>query len=137
MHRSTERTALPSNENHCSDEQLVTLVLQGDQGAFAAIMRRYNQSLYRIARSYIPDDDEVEDILQEAYIKAFSKLQQFENRSKFSTWLIRIVINEALMRVRHRKRIASSAMDGTGAGDSNLHGETADSESPIRKLMNS
>jgi RNA polymerase sigma-70 factor (ECF subfamily) len=137
MHGPTERPAPQPNGKQGSDELLVSQVLQGDRGAFAAIMRRYNQRLYRIARSYILDDDEVEDVIQEAYIKAYNNLRLFANRSKLSTWLIRIVINEALMRVRHRKRVASVGIDEGGTENSGHHMETAERETPIGKLMNS
>lgn len=88
-----------------SDEQLVQRVLAGDQLAFELIMRRYNQRLFRIARSLLRDDHEAEDALQDAYIRAYEKLAQFEHRARFSTWLTRIVVHEALGQRRKRSRV--------------------------------
>ncbi|MFG0334723.1 MAG: RNA polymerase sigma factor [Maioricimonas sp. JB049] len=99
-----------------SDEQVVQCVLAGDRGAFELIMRRYNQRLFRIARSLLGDDHEAEDVLQDAYVRAFEKLQQFEHRARFSTWLTRIVIHEALARRKKRSRVRLVDPQVTEAG---------------------
>ena len=83
-----------------SDNDIVKKVLSGEKALFEVIMRRYNQTLFRIIRSYIAYDDAIDDILQETYLKAYVKLDQFRGTSSFSTWLIRIAINETLMRLR-------------------------------------
>ena len=83
-------------ESGLSDEAAVRKVLQGEKNAYEVIMRRYNQRLFRIARTYIRDEDEIEDVVQEAYIKAYEQLQGFEFRSRFSTWLIRILMITSL-----------------------------------------
>ena len=67
-------------------------------------MRRYNQRLYRIATSYGSYDDDCEEVIQRAYIAAYEQLLQFRGEAKFSTWLIRILINECLMLKRKMKR---------------------------------
>jgi RNA polymerase sigma-70 factor (ECF subfamily) len=74
-----------------------------DRAAITQIIRQQNQRLYRIARSIVRDDDEAEDVLQESYIRAFSNLETFRGESQFSTWLTRIIINEALGRLRRRR----------------------------------
>lgn len=79
------------------DEDLIERIKNGEPELFRFIIKRYNQKLYRIARSYGFVDDVCEDMLQQTYINAYSKLNQFEGRSLFSTWLIRILINECLM----------------------------------------
>jgi RNA polymerase sigma-70 factor (ECF subfamily) len=84
-----------------SDVEVVQRVLAGDLPSFELIMRRYNQRIFRIARTIIHNDDEAEDIVQETYVRAFEHLHQFEGRAKFSTWLTRIAIREAAAR-RHR-----------------------------------
>src|ERR1700754_3923987 len=66
-------------------------------------MRRHNQRLFRVTRAIVRDDDEAEDVMQDAYVQAFTKLNQFEGRAKFSTWLTRIAVHEALSRVRKRR----------------------------------
>lgn len=100
------RNAAPERiANDESDDQLVQRVLAGDQLAFELIMRRYNQRLFRVARSLLRDDHEAEDALQDAYLRAYEKLAQFEHRARFSTWLTRIVVHEALGQRRKRSRV--------------------------------
>ncbi len=89
-----------------SDEQVVARVLAGDTACFEIIMRRYNQRLYRVARSILHDEHEAEDVMQDAYVRAYQHLRQFEGRAKFSTWLTRIAVHEALARARRRQRFA-------------------------------
>ena len=85
------------------DPDLVALARTGDGPAFAAIMTRYNQRLYRVARGVVRDDGEAEDVLQEAYMRAFAALPAFRGEASLSTWLTRIVLNEALGRLRRRR----------------------------------
>lgn len=82
-----------------ADEEIVRRVLQGDLVLFELLMRRHNQRLYRAIRSILRDDSESEDVMQEAYVRAYEHLAQFEGRAKFSTWLTRIAVNEALKRL--------------------------------------
>lgn len=96
------------------DEDVVARVRGGDAAQFEVIMRRYNSRLFRIARSIVGDDDEAEDVVQESYVRAWSKLEQFEGRSSFATWLTRIAVHEALARARRRGREQAF---GVGAGD--------------------
>jgi RNA polymerase sigma-70 factor (ECF subfamily) len=88
-----------------SSERLVAHTQAGDLHAFELLMRRHNQSLYRAVRSVLRDGGEVEDVMQETYCAAFQHLDQFAGRSKFSTWLLRIGINQALARLRSRRRL--------------------------------
>jgi RNA polymerase sigma-70 factor, ECF subfamily len=88
-----------------ADVQVVERVLAGDVAAFELLMRRYNQRLFRIARSIIGDDAEAEDIVQETYLHAYKNLKQFQQRSAFSTWLTKIAIYEASARRRKRNRL--------------------------------
>jgi len=81
------------------DNTLVRRVLAGEKQLFELILRRYNQTMYRVIRSYLGDSDDVKDVMQNAYLKAFDKLSQFRGDASFSTWLIRIGINEALGRL--------------------------------------
>jgi RNA polymerase sigma-70 factor (ECF subfamily) len=92
------------------DMQLVGDALAGEAGAFRAIMTRHNRRLYRIARSIVGNDSEAEDVLQEAYLHAFARLDSFRGESALATWLSRIVINEALGRLRKRSRTMDSIM---------------------------
>ena len=86
------------------DEDIVQQVLDGQTALFELLMRRYNERLYRAARAITRDDREAEDVIQQAYVNAFSNLRQFRGHAPFATWLTRIAINEALARVRHRGR---------------------------------
>src|SRR5262249_37153743 len=88
-----------------ADEEVVRRVVAGETGLFEAVMRRYNQRLYRVARSILRDESEAEDVMQQAYVNAYSHLAQYAGRAKFSTWLTRIAVHEALARMRRRARL--------------------------------
>jgi RNA polymerase sigma-70 factor (ECF subfamily) len=87
-----------------SDEEVVERVLAGDTALYEVVMRRYNTRLYRVARSILRNDGEAEDVMQDAYVRAFQHLGQFEGRAKFSTWLTRIAVHEALARAHNARR---------------------------------
>lgn len=87
-----------------TDEEVVNRVRTGEIALYEVIMRRYNQRLYRVARAILHDDAEADDVLQDAYVRAYEHLDQFAGRAPFSTWLTRIAVNEALARLRIRKR---------------------------------
>ena len=89
------------------DSDIVRRVRAGDRALFEILMRRHNQQIYRAARAIVSDEFEVEDIMQQAYINAYLHLDQFEERSQFSTWLTRIAVNEAIARRQKRKTILS------------------------------
>ncbi len=84
------------------DAEVVERVLAGEKELYELLMRRHNQKLYRVIRSYLKDEAEVEDAMQNTYLKAYEKLYQFKEQAQFSTWLIRIGINEALGRLREK-----------------------------------
>lgn len=105
-HRSAE-PALQGQPPSLSDEEIVARVVSGEAALFEMIMRRYNQRLFRTLRALVPNDSEAEDVLQEAYVHAYHHLAQFEGRAKFSTWLTRIAIHEALARQKRRRRFTS------------------------------
>jgi RNA polymerase sigma-70 factor (ECF subfamily) len=90
-----------------TDLALAERIGEGDQRAFEALMRKYNGKLFRIARAILKDDSDAEDILQEAYLEAYRHIGDFRGGSELATWLTRIVINQALMRVRKERRRTS------------------------------
>jgi len=90
-----------TSQEPLSDEEVVARVLAGETGMFEVVMRRHNQRLYRVARAILRNDDEAEDVMQDAYVRAYEHLDQFAGRAKFSTWLTRIAVHEALAR-QHR-----------------------------------
>jgi len=87
-----------------TDLELVARVRAGDRQAMEPLMRRHNRSLYRTARAILRDDTEAEDAVQDAYVQAFRNLEAFRGESAFSTWIVRIAANEALMRRRRNVR---------------------------------
>lgn len=87
-----------------SDEEVVLRVLAGETALFEIVMRRHNQRLYRVARAILRNDGEAEDVMQDAYVRAYEHLDQFAGRAKFSTWLTRIAVHEALARQRRGNR---------------------------------
>lgn len=97
----TAATVMPAASG---EMQLVGRALAREVGAFHTIIKMHNQRLYRIARSVVRNDSEAEDIVQEAYVRAFAQLGDFRGESSLATWLSRIVINEALGRLRKRRR---------------------------------
>jgi RNA polymerase sigma-70 factor, ECF subfamily len=92
-----------------SDAEVVRRVRGGEAALFEILMRRHNQRLYRAARAIVKDEGEVEDVMQQAYINAYTHLHQFEERSLFSTWMMRITLNEAFARRRKLLQSASVA----------------------------
>ncbi|HYC68679.1 RNA polymerase sigma factor [Brevundimonas sp.] len=100
------------------DAELVRLAQAGDGEAFRVIMQRGNQRLFRVARGVVRDDAEAEDVLQEAYVRAFAAIGGFRGEAGVMTWLTRIVLNEARGRLRKRRpmvgleQIEAAQMDG-------------------------
>ena len=86
-----------------SDEQLVELAQNGDDGAFPELVKRYSRRIFRVARNITNHDEDSEDVLQETFMKAYKHLDTFQGNSKFYTWLVRIAMNEALMKLRKRR----------------------------------
>lgn len=85
-----------------TEADLIRRASQRDEAAIRAIIQEHNRRLYRVARSIVRDDSEAEDVLQEAYFRAFSAISEFRGESSLTTWLTRIVLNEALQRARRR-----------------------------------
>lgn len=90
-----------------SDTELLRLARGNDPAAFRILIRRHDRYLYRIARSVLLDDHEAEDIVQETYVRAFTRLVDFRGDASLSTWLTRIALNEARQRRRRRHRVVS------------------------------
>ncbi|HEX4325598.1 MAG TPA: RNA polymerase sigma factor [Burkholderiales bacterium] len=99
MRQKTSATIL---SDRSTDDELAALAAAGNSRAFELIMRRHNRLLFRSARSILKSDAETEDALQEAYLKAWRALPAFRSEARLSTWLTRIVINEALGRTRRK-----------------------------------
>ena len=93
-----------TSQEPLSDEEVVARVLAGETGMFEIVMRRHNQRLYRVARAILRNDGEAEDVMQDAYVRAYEHLDQFAGKAKFSTWLTRIAVHEALARLHRGNR---------------------------------
>jgi len=95
-----------------SDElALVQAAKRGDDSAFEELVRRYDRNVFRIAQHITQNREDAEDVVQEAFLKAYGNLAQFQEQSKFYTWLVRIAVNEALMKLRRRKPERTVSLD--------------------------
>lgn len=94
-----------------AEAELIRRAVRKEEAAVRAIIQGHNRRLYRVARSIVRDDGEAEDVLQEAYLRAFTALADFRGDSSLSTWLTRIVVNEALQRLRRRPEVRASLLE--------------------------
>lgn len=101
-----------------ADSELIERIRAGKTALYETLMRRYNQRLYRIARVILRNPEEAEDVVQEAFVRAYTHLDQFAGAAKFSTWLTKIAIHEALARLHKRSRMgeADSTKDTEKSG---------------------
>lgn len=127
MHTATTTATTAVVYSKLSDLELAQRIASGDKAAFELLMRRNNQMLYRTARSILKDDAEAEDSVQDAYLLAYRGMSSFRGDAKLSTWLVRIVVNEAIARTRKRSR---------GAEIIQLSGETQDDSEAAGENMN-
>ncbi|MGH9464600.1 MAG: RNA polymerase sigma factor [Thermoanaerobaculia bacterium] len=111
-----------------ADEEVVERVLAGETELFEVLMRRYNQRLYRVARGFVTDAAEAEDVAQEAYVSAFRKLGSFRGEARFSTWLTRIAVYEAMARCRKGERFVRLDESGTFETPAATAGPEAEAE---------
>src|SRR6202789_3029737 len=93
------------------DVALVERAKAGDAAAFEQLIKQYERQIFRTAQHITQNREDAEDITQDVFFKAFQKLEQFQGNSKFSTWLVRIAVNESLMRLRKRKTSKTVSMD--------------------------
>jgi RNA polymerase sigma-70 factor (ECF subfamily) len=102
-------TAPPIENNE--EQALVARARAGDTDAFTVLVDRYERKIFRLAKHITQNDEDAEDVLQEAFMKAYSNLDSFQGQSKFYTWLVRIAVNEALMKLRKRKSDRTVSLD--------------------------
>ena len=114
--------------NSLPDEDVVSRIRAGDTALFEILMRRYNQRLYRVARSILGDEAEAEDVMQQAYVNAYVNLSQFAERARFATWLTKIAVYEALSRVKRRRRAALDPLPESEEGEDMLPSRAPDAE---------
>jgi RNA polymerase sigma-70 factor (ECF subfamily) len=116
----------PSQEE-LSDEEVVDRVRAGETYLFELITRRYNQRLFRVTQSILRNDEEAQDVMQDAYVRAYIHLDQFAGKAKFSTWLIKIAVYESLVRAKRAKRFV---LLKEGDHQRKLHGQTNEQGNP-------
>ena len=105
-------TTTPAFGTAAFDEAaLVARAKAGDTAAFSELVRHYDRRVFRMAKQITQNDDDTEDVLQETFLKAYTHLDSFHGDSKFYTWLVRIAVNEALMKLRKRKSDRTSPLD--------------------------
>ncbi|KAA0889293.1 RNA polymerase sigma factor [Pusillimonas sp. ANT_WB101] len=143
--QNSHNLAVSAISSQTPDAELVLRAASGEEAAFEAIMRHNNRLLFRTARSIASTDEDAEDVLQEAYLHAWRALGSFRADAKLSTWLVRIVVNEALGRLR-RKRANVIPLDAAMispdpeiqaslAADANRQPEPTAMRTQLRKLM--
>src|SRR5215475_2785010 len=93
------------------EADLVAKAKAGDQQAFSTLVSQYERKIYRLAKHITQNDEDAEDVLQDAFLKAYEHLDSFKGDSKFYTWIVRIAVNEALMRLRKRKSDRTVPLD--------------------------
>jgi RNA polymerase sigma-70 factor (ECF subfamily) len=108
---SNRPRTVPLPFSEIGDLAAIDEVCRGNREMFEVVVRRYNQQLFRIGTAYLRDHAQVEDAMQNTYLKAFLNLSRFERAASFSTWLTRIMINECLMALRRRKRTAEKSLE--------------------------
>ena len=104
----TPTTSVPAGFD---ESALVAQAKAGDQNAFAELVQKYERKIYRLAKNITRNDEDAEDVLQDAFLKAYTHLDNFKGDSKFYTWIVRIAVNEALMRLRKRKTDRTVPLD--------------------------
>ena len=100
---STTMAAVPIPLQVDPEAALVALAKEGDEAAFTTLVNRYSGKIFRLAQHITQNQEDAEDVLQEAFLKAYTHLSSFAGNSKFYTWIVRIAVNESLMKLRKRK----------------------------------
>ncbi|HKE25517.1 MAG TPA: sigma-70 family RNA polymerase sigma factor [Bryobacteraceae bacterium] len=105
---------MPVSSQAGTDESvLLSQAREGDTRAFGELVRRYEGKIFRLAQHITQNREDAEDVLQETFLKAYEHLDQFQGQSKFYTWVVRIAVNQALMKLRRRKTDKSVSLDET------------------------
>ena len=119
-------TPSPVTTSAFDEAPLVARAKAGDAEAFSELVSKYERKIYRLAKNITRNDEDAEDVLQDAFLKAYEHLDRFEGHSKFYTWLVRIAVNEALMKLRKRKSGKTVSLDEPlDAGDEFMQREIA------------
>lgn len=145
-----DRAGLIADEIDAADADLLTALRAGEEAAFESLVCNYGGRMLSVARRFLANDDDAQDAVQEAFLSAFKALAAFDGRSRLSTWLHRIVVNAALMKLRTRKRHPEQSIDDllptfkpdgheaaprTRWDDSAAHAERSETQQLIREQI--
>jgi len=100
-----------SNPTLVDESELVSRAQAGEDEAFAELVARYQNKIHRLAKNITQNNEDAEDVLQETFLKAYSHLAGFQRNSRFYTWIVRIAVNEALMKLRKRRNDRTVPLD--------------------------
>lgn len=128
-------TVSDNGSGQLKDEVIIKRIIGGEKELFEILLRRYNQTLYRVIRGYLKDEEEIQDAMQNAYLKAFDKLFQFHGNAAFSTWLIRIGMNEALLRLKDIKKSKVIYLNTFEADSTEILNQIPDKQMNPEKLI--
>lgn len=124
--RTVTETNITIDVASTEELDLVTRARGGDTDAFNDLVRRYERKIYRLAKNITQNDEDAEDVLQDTFLKSYEHLADFQGNSKFYTWLVRIAVNEALMKLRKRKSDRTVPLDEpVDTGEENVVREIA------------
>jgi RNA polymerase sigma-70 factor (ECF subfamily) len=108
---TTEQESDERDFGELDDEELVDLAQEGEYPAYEELVRRYQDKAYRLAWSMVKNESDANDVVQEAFLNMYRKLDTFEGNAKFGSWIYRVVVNAALMKLRKRKRRSEVSID--------------------------
>jgi RNA polymerase sigma-70 factor, ECF subfamily len=118
-------------QNSWTDEEIIDRVIGGQTALYELLVRRYNTKLYRAVRAVLREDTEAEDVMQEAYVRAYQNLRKFERRASFGTWVTRIGVNEAIARLKSRQRSERNSGEDEMLENEAVDSKTNDPESEM------
>ena len=123
-------SVLLAADQHLTDSLIISRILGGNTDYYEVLVRRYNSLLYKTAHGILNDEEDIEDVMQEAYLKGFSNLHQFKGEARFSTWLTRILINCALQHVNKLKNSKQISLEATNENelDDQFYADTSNDE---------
>lgn len=126
MATNPELAPHPQTAPDPEEMDLVARAQAGDRAAFEAIMQRYEHRIFRLALRMMGNPADAEDVLQETFLKVFSKLHQFQSHSRLYTWIVRIAVNQSLMRLRQRRGNTVSLDEGMASDEGTVPREVSD-----------
>ena len=132
---ASDHKPLPSTVVRDDEAKLVSAAKAGDVAAFEELVNRYERKIYRLGMNITQNREDAEDVMQEAFLKSYTHLDRFQGESRFYTWLVRIAVNEALMKLRKRRPNQMSLDEPLNDGEDAIYREIEDwGPSPEQKF---